>query len=303
MRDAVSAHRLEQMRDLLAQEQLKTWRGKNGLDRDDSWMYGARPLSPQEFSASLWAEVNALKDAISMPARTPWQKTIEFVDGLKEKLPDWELAEIKQFVEKRCREETEEQMTVTLIDTVQHCSPISRTPEPPSDTYVKLENNEGKMGQELEELKSSSAGTGLETPEQQCPPTEGVWETGRITANGLLTAGVDSRKKGNVSSSTERATRTVTVAGISSIAATPSKRRHETFNEENKQFDPGGQGEKAHLPICSPWTFRENHSPNIIYTVNRRNQPTAMDLYFLHWVRTRYKTEPETHTKSAHTVL
>ena len=57
------------------------------------------------------------------------------------------------------------------------------------------------------------------------------------------------------------------------------------------------------LPICSPWTFRENHSPNIIYTVNRRNQPTAMDLYFLDWVRTRYKTEPDTHTKSAHTVL
>ena len=56
------------------------------------------------------------------------------------------------------------------------------------------------------------------------------------------------------------------------------------------------------LPICSPWTFRENHSPNI-YTVNRRNQPTAMDLYFLDWVRIRYKTEPETHTKSAHTVL
>ena len=57
------------------------------------------------------------------------------------------------------------------------------------------------------------------------------------------------------------------------------------------------------LPICSPWTFRENHSPNIIYTVSRRNQPTAMDLYFLDWVRTRYKTEPETHTKSSHTVL
>ena len=43
------------------------------------------------------------------------------------------------------------------------------------------------------------------------------------------------------------------------------------------------------LPICSPWTFRENHSPNIIYTVNRRNQPTAMDLYFLDWVRTDTK--------------
>ena len=57
------------------------------------------------------------------------------------------------------------------------------------------------------------------------------------------------------------------------------------------------------LPICSPWTFRENHRPNIIYTVNRRNQPTAMDLYFLDLVRTKHKTEPETHTKSAYTVL
>ena len=55
------------------------------------------------------------------------------------------------------------------------------------------------------------------------------------------------------------------------------------------------------LPICSPWAFRENHSPNIIYTVNRRNQPTAMDLYFLDWVRTRYKTEPEhAHKISSH---
>ena len=96
------------------------------------------------------------------------------------------------------------------------------------------------MDPELEKLESSSADTGLETPGQQCPPTEGIWEERRTTANGFLTAGVDSRKKGNIPSSTERATRTVTVAGISSIAATPSKRRHKTFNEENKQCDPGG---------------------------------------------------------------
>ena len=123
--------------------------------------------------------MNALKEAISIPARTPSQKTIGFVDGLKGKHPGWELDEIKWYVEKRCREETEEQMTVTPVDTVQYCSPISQTPEPPSDAYVKLENNKGKMGQELEELKPSSAGTGLETPEQQCPPTEGIWETGK----------------------------------------------------------------------------------------------------------------------------
>ena len=98
------------------------------------------------------------------------------------------------------------------------------------------------MGQELEKLESSSADTGLETPGQQGPPTEGAWEQRRTTANGFLTAGVDSSTKGNI------AARTVTVAGISSNAATPSKRKHKTSSEENKQFDPGRREEKA-----PPW--------------------------------------------------
>ena len=56
----------------------------------------------------------------------PWQKTIDFVDGLKRKLPDEELAVIKRYVEKRGREATQ-----------------------------------------------------AHTPGQQCPPNEGIWETGR----------------------------------------------------------------------------------------------------------------------------
>ena len=104
------------------------------------------------------------------------------------------------------------------------------------------------MSQEMEEPTSSSASTGLNTPGQQCPPNEGVWETGRIIADGILTAGVDSSKEGNISSpmeSTERATSTATVVDILSTAATPPKRRHKTSSEENKQFDPGGRGEQA----------------------------------------------------------
>ena len=108
----------------------------------------------------------------------------------------------------------------------------------------------------MEELTSSSASTGLNTPGQESPPNEGVWETGRITADSILTAGVDSSKKGNISSpmesvdtrASQKSTRTATVAGISSTAATPPKRRHKTSSEENKQFDPGGRGEQA-----SPW--------------------------------------------------
>ena len=54
------------------------------------------------------------------------------------------------------------------------------------------------MGPELEELKSSSAGKGLETPAHQCPPNEGTRDQGRTTASGFLTAAVDSNEGGNV---------------------------------------------------------------------------------------------------------
>ena len=182
---AVDAIRLENVREFLAYQQLATWRRMNGFDRvandEKKWFGGHRslPLTPQQYTASLWSEVNALKEAISMPAEDtvtrPWQK-----DSLD--------ARIKKYVERRSREAARAQVTaVTRVDTVQYCSPILQTPEPPSDAYIKLENNEGKMGQELEELKSSSAGTALETPEQQCPPTEGILETGKTIASGILT--------------------------------------------------------------------------------------------------------------------
>ena len=245
--EEVAAHNLKKMNELLTYQELVIWRRENGFDRvaegEESRFHGHRslPPTPQEYYASLWCEVNALKDAISMPARTPWQKTTEFVDGLKGKSPDWELAEIKRYMEKRCREEAVAQMTVTPVDIVQHCSPISQTSVPPSGVCFNLEN-EGKMDLELEKLKSSSASTGLNTPGQQCPPNEGIRETGRTTASGTLTAGASSSKKRDISTSTG------TVAGMSSTAATPGYRRLKTFSEENKQFGPGGQREKA-----PPW--------------------------------------------------
>ena len=107
----VAAHRLKRMREPLMYEELAIWRRENGFDRvaegEESCFPGHRslPPTPQEYYASLWCEVNALKEAISMPARTPCQKTAELFDGLKGKLPDWELAETKRYVEKRCREE------------------------------------------------------------------------------------------------------------------------------------------------------------------------------------------------------
>ena len=108
------------------------------------------------------------------------------------------------------------------------------------------------MGPELKELESPSAGTGLKTPGQQCPPNEGTWDQGRTTADGFLTAGVGLNQRGNISSPTEH------VGTRVGTAATPEKRRHKTTSEENKQFDPSGKGEKAprwNAAVTLPFRF------------------------------------------------
>ena len=70
------------------------------MDDEENWFDGHRslPPTPEQYTASLRLELKKLKDAISMPAEgtvtRPWQKTIDFVDGLKGKLPDEELAVI-----------------------------------------------------------------------------------------------------------------------------------------------------------------------------------------------------------------
>ena len=224
----------------------------NGFDRvvesEECCFDGHRslPPTPQEYYAGLWSEVNALKAAISMPAEDtitrPWQKTIDFVDGLKGKLPEEELTVIKEYVEKRSREAVKVKVTVTQVNTVQHPSLCPLDSDPSSSTCVNLENIEGKMGPELEELKSPSAGTGLETPGQQCPPDEGIRETERTTPAGLLTAGVGSCHSGDISSPTERVKSTRITADITCL-----QQGHKTFSEQNKQFDPGGRREKAPL--------------------------------------------------------
>ena len=256
----VAAHRLKQMQEFLAYQELATWRRMNGFDRivkgEQNWshVYRSLPPTPEQYTASLWSEVNALENAISMPTEDTVTRPRQ-QDSLDEMLANFEFARTKAYVEKRSRDEaTQVQVTVTQVNTVQHASPYPLDPEPSPDVCVKLENTEtGKMGPELEELESPSAGTVLETPGQQCPPNEGIWEQGRTTVFGILTADVDSSQKENISSPItesvdKRAKDTTTVADFSSKAATPSKRRHKTFSEQNKQFDPGGRRQNA-----PPW--------------------------------------------------
>ena len=102
---------------------------------------------------------------------------------------------IKRYVEKRSCEAAHAQVIVTPVDTVQYCSPRPQTPKPSPDVCVKLENNEGRMDPEQGELELPSAGTGLETPGQQCPPNEATWEKERTIADGYspTTERVDTR--------------------------------------------------------------------------------------------------------------
>ena len=238
----VAAHRLKQMRTLLMYEELATWRRDNGFDRVEDVDHRSLPPTPEQYYAGLWLEVNALKDAISMPLQL--LKLFNAIE--QDTLSDEEYATLKRCVETRDRDAA--QVTVTQVSTVQQCSSIPKTPEPPPDVCVNLENNEDEMDPGMEELTSTSTSTGLNTPGQLSPPNEGVWESGRIIADGILTAGVNSSQGGRTPSPPERATRMVTAADIPLAAATPPKRRHKTSSELNKPFDPGGRGEKA-----PPW--------------------------------------------------
>ena len=253
--EAVAAYRLREMKDLQAREKLATWRRMNGFDRvadgEDNWFHCSRslPPTPEEFVASLWSEVNALKAAISMPVRggSSWQ---ELKRNLIRKIEldevsDEDFTIVKHIVERRGRDAA--QVTVTPVDTVRYCSPRPQTPEPSSDIRVCMKkNNERRMDperddSERDELESPSAGTGLETPGQQCPPNEGTWEKGRTIADGYLLVGMGSNQGGDISSPTEH------VGTRVGTAATPTKPRDKITSEENKYFDSGGKGEKAPL--------------------------------------------------------
>ena len=242
----VCDHHLKDVKEFLAYQQLATWRRENGFDRVEAVDHRSLPPTPEQYYAGLWLEVNALKDAISMPLQL-----LQLINAIEQdKLSDEEYATLKRCMEKRVRE-TAQVTAVTRDHTVQHCSPCSLNPDRPSGVHCNLENNEGEMDprmKELEELTSSSAGTGLNTPGQESPPNEGVWETGRITADSILTVGVNSSQGGRTPSPPERSTSTRTFEDIFSTAAIQENRRLKTFNELNKPFDPGGRGEKA-----PPW--------------------------------------------------
>ena len=109
------------------------------------------------------------------------------------------------------------------------------------------------MNPEPTEPKSPSAGAGLETPGQECPPNKGTWKTGRTIADGYLLVDMGSNQGGDIPSPTEhvgtRAGTAATPANSSNTIFRKASRkpRDKTTSEKNKQFDPGVKGEKPPL--------------------------------------------------------
>ena len=181
--ETVDAHRLGKMRDLLAFEKLTTWRRMNGFDRvadrEENWFHGHRslPLTPEQYTASLRSELQELKNAISMPAEATetrsWQKTMYFVDGLKGKLPDEKLAVIKRYVEKRSREAAQAQVTVTPVDTVQHCSPCILNPTHRQMYVSSWRTTRGGWTQSEASSHHHRLVRGLKRPDSSVPRTRG----------------------------------------------------------------------------------------------------------------------------------
>ena len=176
MRKTVATRRLKKLRHLYALEKLATW---TRSITDGQWIYGPLPPTPEQTTASMWAEVYAFKKVIFISGKKRSKQRVEsFVNELEQgtaSLTDEEFATLEPMIRKR-RGLAAAHVIVAPIGTAQPCNPRS-SPEISFDVRVYMEeNNEGSMDPERGQLESPYAGTSFETPGQQCLPN---WEMGR----------------------------------------------------------------------------------------------------------------------------
>ena len=130
IKKTVATHHLKELRHLRTVEKLATWRRTYGFDRledgDDHWVHGPLPPMPEQITASMWSDLKELKDATSMSAKDiSSQRVRSFINELDRgtaSFTDLEFAVLKRMVEER-RGCDAAQVTVTPMDTAQHCSP------------------------------------------------------------------------------------------------------------------------------------------------------------------------------------
>ena len=185
LRKRVATQRLNELRHLRAIQKLAAWRRSNGFDRcdvhDGKWIHSPQPRTLEETTASMWADLNALKKEISMSEK---ERSKQRVEGFLNEL-EQETASLTKRIGRAAAH-----VVVARVDTAQPCNPRSSCSQISFHVHVCMEGNTQKrMDPGPGQLESSSAGTGIETPGQQFLPN---WEMGRTTVDGCLLVGVSS---------------------------------------------------------------------------------------------------------------
>ena len=106
IRKTVATHRFKEMRHLRAVKKLTTWRRTYGFDRleedDDHWVHGPLPPTPEQTTASIWSDLNELKDAISISGKERSRKRVNIFNNELDKgtasFTDEEFAMLKRMV-------------------------------------------------------------------------------------------------------------------------------------------------------------------------------------------------------------
>ena len=102
LRKTVATRRLKKLRHLYALEKLATWRRSI---IDGQWIYGPLPPTPEQTTASMWAEVYTLKKVILISGKKRSKQRVEsFINKLEQgtaSLTDEEFATLKRMIRKR----------------------------------------------------------------------------------------------------------------------------------------------------------------------------------------------------------
>ena len=142
------------------------------------------PPTPEETTASMWADVNALSKEISMSETERSKQRVEsFLNDLEQgtaSLTDEEFTRLKHIILER-RGRATARMIVAPIGTAQPFNPLSRYSEIPFDVNACMEGNtEGRIDPESEQLESPSAGSGFEAPGRQCLSNRDMEQTNTV---------------------------------------------------------------------------------------------------------------------------
>ena len=198
LRKTVATHRLKELRHLHALKKLAAWRRSNGFDRcgvhDEQWIHSPIPPTPEKTTASMWADVNALRKEISMLKKKRSKQRVEsFLNELEQGTPCLTVKDIArlEFMIMERRGRAAAHVIGTPVGIAQPAKPRSHCSEILFDIHVCMEGNtEGRMDPESGQLESPLAGTSFEAPAQQCLSN---WEMEQTSAvDDCLLFGVSS---------------------------------------------------------------------------------------------------------------